>query len=66
MTEKEARELLKTALDRGKHKKHEEYLRGLAKTQMDRVPSLYRSQKAKGWDIMVDSLVSSSSGSSAS
>lgn len=65
MTEQEAREHLKTAYDRYKHKKHEKYLRGLAKMQMDRIPSLYQTQKARGWDVMVDALVSTSPGGSA-
>jgi hypothetical protein len=67
MTEKEARGLLKEALDPHKHKKHEEYLRGLARMQMNRIPSLYQTQKARGWDVMVDSIVATSpAGSSAS
>lgn len=66
MTEKQARELLKEALDPYKRRKHDAYLRNLARMQMQRIPSLYKTRQAGGWDVMVDSLVATSpAGSSA-
>ncbi len=66
MTEKEARELLKQAADPYRRRKHNKYLRDLARMQMRRVPSLYKTKEAKGWDMMVETLVATSpAGSSA-
>ena len=66
MTEEEARGHLKQAADPYRRRQHDEYLRNLARLQMNRIPSLYATQKARGWDVMVDSLVSTSpAGSSA-
>lgn len=65
MTHGEARDLLKLAIDPELRKRHHKHLRGLSRTQMDRLPSLYKTKESKGWDVMVEALVTEESAAGA-